>query len=112
MTTNSEYDRRSAEPAASPSTVATLTQQAAQGDAKAQYNLGVMYDKGEGGERNLAKARELYTQAAAQGYAPAQYNLGVMYDTGEGGECNLAKARELYTQAAAQGASQDRQIDK
>ena len=55
-----------------------------QGDADAQYILGVMYGKGEGGTKNKKKAVEWWQQAADQGHTEAQYNLGVMYGRGEG----------------------------
>ena len=50
---------------------------AAQGDAGAQYNLGVAYDHGEGVSQNYAEALKRYRIAADQGDAGAQYNLGV-----------------------------------
>ena len=56
----------------------------AQGYAKAQFNLGVMYEQGDGLEVNKTKAFELYAKAAAQGFAVAQLNFGVMYETGDG----------------------------
>ena len=39
---------------------------AAQGDAKAQSNLGVMHHDGRGGPVDLAEARRLFGLAAAQ----------------------------------------------
>jgi TPR repeat protein len=74
-----------------------------QGDAEAQYNLGVMYDDGKGVPRNDAKAFEWYTKAAEQGHADSQYNLGVIYTIGRGVPKNYAKIFELYTKAAEQG---------
>jgi TPR repeat protein len=59
-------------------------QAAAQGDAVAQYNLGIMYAKGEGVPRDDVEAVKWYQQVAARGYAGAQYSLGVMYAKGEG----------------------------
>ena len=53
---------------------------AEQGDAVAQYNLGVMYDNGQGVPQDYAEAVKWYRLAAEQGYAHAQRNLGVMYD--------------------------------
>ncbi|MBR0279188.1 MAG: SEL1-like repeat protein, partial [Synergistaceae bacterium] len=46
-----------------------LEKAAAKGHAKAQYNLGYMYEHGEGVKQDYAKARELYEKAAAQGNA-------------------------------------------
>jgi TPR repeat protein len=45
------------------------------GLATAQYSLGVMYYKGDGVERDIAKAREWWTKAAAQGEKNAIKNL-------------------------------------
>jgi TPR repeat protein len=57
---------------------------AEKGNAEAQYNLGVMYAKGEGVPQDYAGAVKWYRLAAEQGYAEAQYNLGVMYGQGRG----------------------------
>ena len=38
-----------------------------QGNAEAQYNLGLLYALGDGIETSYSKARELWTKAAAQG---------------------------------------------
>ena len=48
-----------------------------QGNASAQYNLGLMYDKGEGVAENDAEAVKWYRKAADQGRATAQSNLGL-----------------------------------
>ena len=61
-----------------------IRQAAEQGEAKAQYNLGVMYAEGEGVPEDDRKAVKWYRKAAEQGNAPAQYNLGVKYAKGEG----------------------------
>ena len=48
---------------------------AEQGDAEAQFSLGVMYDFGEGVPQNDTEAVRWYRMAAEQG-AAAQFNLG------------------------------------
>ena len=73
------------------------------GDADAQNNLGVCYEKGDGIEKNLTKAVEWYEKAAAQGDANAQCNLGYCYEVGLGVEKNIYKAVEWYEKAVAQG---------
>lgn len=72
------------------------------GDAGAQFNLGLMYDNGEGVPKDAAKAVEWYQKAAAQGDASAQNNLGWMYDNGEGVSKDAVKAVAWYQKAAAQ----------
>ena len=48
---------------------------AEQGVANAQYNLGVMYDNGDGVPQDSKTAEKWYTLAAEQGDAKSQYNL-------------------------------------
>ena len=48
---------------------------AEQGDAVAQSNLGVMYEKGKGVTQDYAEAVKWYRKAAEQGNASAQLNL-------------------------------------
>ena len=57
---------------------------AQQGYASAQYNLGLMYDNGQGVPQDDKTAVKWYRLAAEQGYASAQFNLGVMYGMGTG----------------------------
>jgi TPR repeat protein len=49
-----------------------LLADAEQGDASAQFNLGLMYDNGEGVPENDIEAVKWYRLAAQQGYAKAQ----------------------------------------
>ena len=76
---------------------------AKQGEAYAQFNLGLMYAKGDGVPENDAEAVKWYRKAADQGHAKAQDNLGVMYDNGEGVPENDAEAVKWYRKAADQG---------
>ena len=57
---------------------------AAQGNANAQYNLGVMYERGQGVPQDYKEAVRLYGLAATQEHDSAQFNLGVMYRDGQG----------------------------
>jgi TPR repeat protein len=56
-----------------------------QGEAGAQFMLGVIYDNGQGVPQDYAQAGHWYRKATDQGQADAQYNLGVMYEYGQGG---------------------------
>ncbi len=79
-----------------------------QGHAKAQFELGIMYDLGDtygfgGPKEDHVKAAEWFLKAAKQGYAEAQSYMGGMYLDGVGVEQDYAKAIELYRKAAEQG---------
>lgn len=76
---------------------------AEEGDANAQFGLGVLYLNGDGVRQDYVKAREWFEQAAAQGNAYAQVSLGGLYHKGQGVRQDYVKAREWYEQAAAQG---------
>ncbi|KAG0239181.1 hypothetical protein BGW41_007872 [Actinomortierella wolfii] len=79
------------------------TKSAEQGNADAQYNLGLMYKNGQGVEQNDVKAVEWFAKSANQGNADAQYNLGMMYRDGRGVGQNDVIAVEWYAKAAHQG---------
>ncbi len=73
------------------------------GYAWAQTRLADSYRRGEGVEKDPAKAVQLYRMAAEQGNAEAQTKLADSYRTGEGVEKDLAKANQLYRMAADTG---------
>ena len=76
---------------------------AEQGNARAQYSLGVMYSAGEGVPENDAEAGRWFRLAAEQGEASAQNNLGLMYANGEGVPEDYVLAYTWWNLAAAQG---------
>ena len=76
---------------------------AEQGHADAQFNLGLMYAKGEGVPQDDAEAVKWYRLAAEQGEARAQTNLGFMYYKGEGVPENYVRAFAWINLVAAQG---------
>ena len=76
---------------------------AEQGDAVAQFNLGVMYANGEGVPEDDVEAVRWYRMAAEQGLAMAQSNLGAVYANGEGVPEDDAEAVRWYRKAAEQG---------
>jgi len=71
------------------------------GDAKAQFNLGVMYEDGKGVPQSYAEAVKWFRKAADQGYAKAQFSLGRIYLWSKYG--NYAEAMKWYRKAADQG---------
>ena len=82
---------------------AATKKDAERGDATAQYNLGVMYQDGQGVPQDDAEALKLFRLAADQGYAMAQCNLGMMYYFGEGVPPDYAEAVKWFRLAADQG---------
>ena len=86
-----------------PAAVAETHARAGQGDANAQYELGIMYAEGRGVPQNDAVAFAWYRQAAEQGVAEAQFNVGLMYSAGRGVPRDEAEAVTWYQKAAAQG---------
>lgn len=100
---------------------------AKQGDARAQYGLGLLLLSGGstsitgqflhlivsgswigrllgyGVPMNTAAAFEWFTRAAKQGYFRAQYSLGVLLERGWGASKNTRTALEWHTRAAKQG---------
>ena len=76
---------------------------AEQGNAGAQYNLGVMYKNGNGVPQDYDTAVKWFTLSAKQGDADAQYNLGVMYKNGNGVPQDDKTAVKWWKLAAEQG---------
>ena len=78
-------------------------QLAEQGVAEAQFNLGGMYEKGQGVRQDYAEAVKWYRQAAEQGYVKAQYNLGARYFTGRGVHQDFHLSKEWFGKACDGG---------
>lgn len=74
-----------------------------QGHARAQNNLGSMYEDGRGVPQSDEEAAKWYLEAASQGLAGAQTNLGAMYAAGAIGPKDNVKAYAWFAIAAAQG---------
>lgn len=76
---------------------------AQQGDANAQYHLGVMYHNGLGITKDYQQALDWYLRAARQGLAAAQYNLGVIYHNGGGVKQDYIQAYMWFNIASVNG---------
>lgn len=76
---------------------------AANGDAIAQYNLGVMFLTGQGVKKNRRRSVKLHRKAAEQGLAVAQHGLAILYYRGQGVRRSYAKAAKWFRAAAEQG---------
>ncbi len=78
---------------------------AEKGLAEAQFNLGLIYEYGQGVQQDYAEAVKWFRRAAEQGDANAQYNLGAMYGNGNCVPQDYAEAVKWYRSAAEQGDS-------
>lgn len=72
---------------------------AEKGHKKAQYRVGLSYDKGRGVAEDDAMAVKWYEKSAKQGYAKAQYELAKCYVKGEGVAKDEAKAKSWLKKA-------------
>lgn len=77
--------------------------QANAGSAKAQYLLGLLYERGAGPRgKDPERAFQWFEKAAAQGHADAQFKVGAAYQFGNGVAVDPQKALEWYRKAAEQ----------
>ena len=76
---------------------------AEQGNAATQYNLGLMYENGQGVKQDDVEAVKWYRKAAEQGNAKAQFNLGVSYYQEEGVRQDKGQAKEWFGKACDNG---------
>src|SRR6516225_1417378 len=74
-----------------------------EGNAEAMFNLGLLYDNGQGVTQDYVRAREWYEKAADEGNAEAMFNLGLLYANGQGVTQDYVRAREWYEKAAEKG---------
>lgn len=82
---------------------AELLPLARDGDARAQYIVGIMYLNQYVAPSRAGLAAEWIGKAAEQGYAAAQTELGRMYRTGDGVAQDYREMARWYERAAAQG---------
>lgn len=73
------------------------------GDARSQYQIGLMHLKGQGVEADAASALKWFRLAVDQGYTPSLVNLAELYYTGRGAAHDHDEAAKLYAKAARQG---------
>jgi TPR repeat protein len=86
-----------------PTVLRLIRPLANQGHADAQYNLGLMYYRGEGVPQDYVEAVRWCRLAADQGHAFAQSHLGTMYYKGHGVPQNYVEAAKWYRLADDQG---------
>lgn len=84
---------------------AWLTTKAARSNPAAMYWLGLMTERGNGGEQSHERAFELIMASAKAGYPPAQTRIAEIYLRGEypGMDKDRAQARYWLVQVAKEG---------
>ncbi len=80
-----------------------LQEAAASGDPRAQFNLGLACEKGDGVAKNMYRAAGWYRRSAAAGCLPAQINYARCCASGSGTRRNRAEAVRWYQPAAERG---------
>ena len=86
-----------------PARSRALLAKAAESNAEAQYQLGLMLADGVGGPKDDAGARQLFEKAALQNHAGALERMGAFAQSGRGGPEDSAAAKSYYERAAALG---------
>jgi TPR repeat protein len=86
-----------------PARARELLAKAAETNAEAQYQLGLLLADGEGGPKDDAGARALFKKAAAQNHRGALERMGAFALEGRGGSKDKDAAKAYYERAAALG---------
>jgi len=73
------------------------------GNSEAQFNVGLMYERGIGVSKDERESLVWYRKSAEQGYSNAQFNLAVMYENGRGTDVDFHQALQGYRKAAMLG---------
>jgi TPR repeat protein len=86
-----------------PAKARGLLAKAAETNAEAQYQLGLMMADGTGGPADDSAARALFEKAAAQNHPGALERMGAFAQSGRGGPKDSDAAKAYYEKAAALG---------
>lgn len=86
-----------------PARARQLLAKAADTNAEAQYQLGLMMQDGTGGPADDAAARALFEKAAAQNHPGALERMGAFSQSGRGGPKDSDAAKGYFEKAAALG---------
>ena len=88
---------------------------AEKGDARAQYNLGLLYASGLGVAHDYQAALKWHRMAAKQGHAGAQNELAQMYSKGQGVPQDYVRAYMWYSiavESVSGGSKQELEKDR
>lgn len=84
--------------------------EALHGNVIAQFEAGVMLERGIGVDENQTQSAKWYEKAAIQGHKDAQYNIGIMYAAGRGVEQSDQFSMMWLACAAKQGDKEARTL--
>jgi uncharacterized protein len=76
---------------------------AAKGDKEGQYNMGLLYEEGQGVAKSFYEAVSAYTKAARQGYVDAYFALGEIYISRSAPQKDRVEAYRWLEMAAKYG---------
>ncbi|TCK03003.1 tetratricopeptide repeat protein [Marinobacterium mangrovicola] len=79
-----------------------IAEKASQGDADAQYQMGLRFTNGADVLQDYTMGLRYFTDAAEQGHSNAQYMLGMAYYLGRGTHVDYEEARHWLKPAAQQ----------
>lgn len=80
-----------------------ISEEAENGDAKAQNMLGVYYQLGLSAGQDDAESARWFRKAADQGHGEAQFNLGDAYEHGRGVPLDKQEALAWYKKSCDNG---------
>ena len=73
------------------------------GDIDSCSNLGLLYENGQGVEKDYYKAAQLWQKGCGDKFSMSCYNLGTLYNKGQGVKQDYSKSVELYKKACNGG---------
>jgi TPR repeat protein len=85
----------------------TLRKKAEAGDAKAQFNIGSMYEQGSGVKQDYAEAAKWYRKAAEQGDVDALRILGLAYYLGKWVPQDLVQSYFWFSLVASRASGEE-----
>lgn len=83
---------------------------ALRGNKEAQFQVGVIFERGIGTESNQTLAAQWFEKSAVQGYVDAQYNIAIMYASGRGVATDEGVAMMWLAKASKQGDKEARKL--
>lgn len=84
--------------------------EALRGNKDAQFQVGVIFERGIGREQNQTQAAQWFEKSARQGNVDAQFNIAIMYASGRGVDADEGQAMMWLAKAAKQKDKEARKL--